>query len=398
MHNQQDQWEGSGTGARAASVKRAAQLERDGHCPKAADDQQVAPRPRAHGQLSLSGHETVSSPSSACSSAPDLANAIFVSIPAYRDAECQWTMKDAFEKAAQPDLVRFGVAWQLHPEEDEEFVRIAGARSRWKMQVRDVRVPYTEATGPCRARALAQALWHGEGYHLQIDAHTRFVQDWDVKLRQELHDAESMASFGKAVISTYPCAYEGEGPAAQISEDGHATLLCADRFDHEGMLRLRSRTLSRRPSEGRPIPSRFWAAGFSFSRSKLLQNVPYDPNLPFLFFGEELAMLARLWTSGWDVFAPTQPILFHQWERKRKTIWTDGVHNSALKLQSQNRVMAMLIDGSHYPDANPAGSCHGLGDCRPLSSLWEACGIDLRQKRISERALWGGLQRDAFLD
>ena len=37
-----------------------------------------------------------------------------------------------------------------------------------------------------------------------------------------------------------------------------------------------------------------------------MMQVPYDPHLPFLFFGEEMMMLARMWTHGWDVFAPTQ--------------------------------------------------------------------------------------------
>ena len=35
-------------------------------------------------------------------------------------------------------------------------------------------------------------------------------------------------------------------------------------------------------------------------------QVPYSNHLPFLFFGEEMLMLARMWTHGWDVFAPSQ--------------------------------------------------------------------------------------------
>jgi hypothetical protein len=38
---------------------------------------------------------------------------IFVSIPAYRDAECAWTLKDLFLKADHPDRVFAGVAWQV---------------------------------------------------------------------------------------------------------------------------------------------------------------------------------------------------------------------------------------------------------------------------------------------
>ena len=42
-----------------------------------------------------------------------------------------------------------------------------------------------------------------------------------------------------------------------------------------------------------PVPSPLWAAGFSFSDSSMLQEVPYDPLLPQLFFGEEISMAAR---------------------------------------------------------------------------------------------------------
>ena len=41
------------------------------------------------------------------------------------------------------------------------------------------------------------------------------------------------------------------------------------------------------------IPSPLWASGFSFSDSSLLVEVPYDPRLPYLFFGEEISMAAR---------------------------------------------------------------------------------------------------------
>lgn len=38
-----------------------------------------------------------------------------------------------------------------------------------------------------------------------------------------------------------------------------------------------------------PIPSLFWAAGFSFSHASLVEDVPYDPYMKYLFFGEVLA-------------------------------------------------------------------------------------------------------------
>jgi len=69
-------------------------------------------------------------------------------------------------------------------------------------------IPWQEATGPCKARHLAQQLWDGEEFYLQIDSHMRFVPGWDSQLRHMLQQAEQVATYGKAVISSYPPAYE----------------------------------------------------------------------------------------------------------------------------------------------------------------------------------------------
>ena len=76
------------------------------------------------------------------------------------------------------------------------------------VQVREIRIPWQEATGPCKARYLAQQLWDGEEFCLQIDSHTRFVPGWDTKLKQMLQQGEQMSAFGKAVVSSYPPAYD----------------------------------------------------------------------------------------------------------------------------------------------------------------------------------------------
>ncbi|GFR46699.1 hypothetical protein Agub_g8318, partial [Astrephomene gubernaculifera] len=91
------------------------------------------------------------------------------------------------------------------------------------------------------------------------------------------------------------------------------TLLCAGGFGEDGFLRTVGRVLRVRPAA--PLPCGFWAAGFSFARAEWMQEVPYCPSLPHLFFGEESYMLARSWSRGWRVFAPALPLAFHQWQR-----------------------------------------------------------------------------------
>ena len=64
---------------------------------------------------------------------------------------------------------------------------------------------------------------------------------------------------------------QGQGPDAQVPADDRPMLLRASHFGPEGMLRLKASRLARCAEA--PIPSLFWAAGFSFSRSELLTKV-----------------------------------------------------------------------------------------------------------------------------
>ena len=53
---------------------------------------------------------------------------------------------------------------------------------------------------------------------------------------------------------------------------------------------------------------------YNFS-SGFLKDVPFDPFLPWIFMGEEIILSARLWTHGYDIYTPTQPVLTHRYKR-----------------------------------------------------------------------------------
>ena len=42
----------------------------------------------------------------------------------------------------------------------------------------------------------------------------------------------------------------------------------------------------------------FIAAGYFFAPGRFVEEVRYDPLLPWVFMGEEIAHTARAWTSG----------------------------------------------------------------------------------------------------
>ncbi len=100
---------------------------------------------------------------------------------------------------------------------------------------------------------------------------------------------------------------QGEGMHAVCDTNTAPIALIASHFDNDGMLRTRGVRLST-PALPRPLAAIWWAAGFSFSRGRLVEEVPYLNNVPGLFFGEEPAMLLRYWQAGWYVGLPRLPV------------------------------------------------------------------------------------------
>lgn len=67
------------------------------------------------------------------------------------------------------------------------------------------------------------------------------AQDWDTLCISELQAAQQVAGHQRAMLSTYPLGYDGEGAAAAVPDAAPATLLCAKEFDESGLLRVQSR-------------------------------------------------------------------------------------------------------------------------------------------------------------
>jgi hypothetical protein len=77
----------------------------------------------------------------------------------------------------------------------------------WKRNTRHVELHTDQATGPCFARHLAESLWRGEVYILQIDSHMRFRYNWDNYLIQVHQLCITKLNSLKPVLTTYPLGY-----------------------------------------------------------------------------------------------------------------------------------------------------------------------------------------------
>jgi predicted 2-oxoglutarate/Fe(II)-dependent dioxygenase YbiX/peroxiredoxin len=303
---------------------------------------------------------------------------IFVRIAAYRDPECEWTVRDAFLKAADPDRIFVGVCWQYQPREDSPSFRLHGRHS----QVRIARVPARGSRGPCWARHQTERLWRGEEYSLQVDSHSRFAPGWDRLLLEELAVCDSP----KPVLSSSPAPYV---PPDRLNLQATPTIRRAVGFDAKGDLRFRGECLARAPS--RPLPGAFVAGALIFSSAQVLREVPYDP---YLYFDqEEVAYSLRLFTHGWQVFSPSRVLAYHFYRQdetergvRRPLHWEDFPDQPL-----QRRGLARLNHLTRYrtssdPEVVRELEGFGLGEVRSLDEFEAYSGIDLRHKQVGERA------------
>lgn len=297
---------------------------------------------------------------------------IFVNIASYRDTECQWTVRDLFEKAANPDRVFVGVCWQFVPGDDDDCFQIETRPE----QVRRIDFHAKESRGVCWARNKVQGLWEGEEFTLQIDSHMRFVEGWDDILLEMYNSCPT----DRAVLTTYPIPYV---PPNQLSPPSIVTIF-PKYFDKHGVLMFRSEAKGIQQAPAEPTPTSFIAAGFLFGPGQIIADAPYDPHI--YFQGEEITLAARLWTHGWDLFTPNKHVIYHDYSNRPNRVrhWKDDRDWGKLNQRAMKRVRHILdMEPSTDPDVLEEIDTYGLGTTRTLQDYEEFSNLDFKERKIN---------------
>mmetsp|Transcript_18046 Transcript_18046/g.54385 ORF Transcript_18046/g.54385 Transcript_18046/m.54385 type:complete len:582 (-) Transcript_18046:62-1807(-) len=328
---------------------------------------------------------------------------IFVGIASYRDALCHNTLNEALRWADHPRRLFFGVVEQ-NAQDDADELRCDYTPKPCKEdpsqplcahrgQIRLLRVDAISARGPCFGRHRADRLYRGEHYALQLDAHMYFVKGWDTKIIASWKETRNEY----AVLSTYPSEYKGsitEGGESRLSS---APLICRSAFQGDGMVRHEAaqETLPDPNIVGSsPVLGPLWGAGISFSRGHRIVRVPYDCCLDMMFVGEEFSMAARMWTYGYDFYAPYPSVSFHPYSRPKRPhlFWENTGRAPGAGARSARRVLAMLglpPEGGDYDASNIAvGELYGVGTRRPLKLFLHLFGYNLTQRRSRDNCHW----------
>lgn len=299
---------------------------------------------------------------------------IFVQIPSYRDPDCQWTIKDLFEQASRPERIFVGVFWQFVPELDQDcFVEQTRPE-----QVRTKSIHARDSLGYSWACAEVEKLWRGEEYTVRLDSHMRFEPGWDEIALETLAACPSP----RAVLTTYPMGFT---PPRNLQGGGAVTKPVAKDFDDNGILTFNSIINPGGPPP-RPMLTAFLAGGFYFGRSEILKEVPWDPYL--YFFGTEVSMAVRLWTHGYDLYAPNRSILYHNYERTGRSLhWDDDRKWAAINARSLARVRHLFgTERTNDPETTKDLDRYGFGTARTLQDYEHFTGISFKNRTVPERA------------
>ena len=304
---------------------------------------------------------------------------IFVAIAAYTDPELPRTLSDAIDQARDAEALRFGICWQSDPDRPVDLDRF-----RRDGRFRFVDKTIQESRGGPWARNIAQSLWRGEPYTLQVDSHMKFEPDWDARLVEML---ESMPSEKPILSMNAPLFWYGEDgslhrqhamgvPTTKVRGWDEGTQW-APWFDFGP------------PNAQEPGRTRFVNGNFAFTRGIWNVEVPQDPE--HYYWGEEFNITLRSFTWGYDLFLPTEVVAWHMhhqggpprrhWEHGEDTVRA----RSSAALERLHRLL-FAEEGDRFGP-------FGLGRARTLRDYEVYSGFDFR-RRVAHPDVFTGANPD----
>tara|TARA_B100001093_G_C26859833_1_gene1029423 strand:- start:912 stop:2138 length:1227 start_codon:yes stop_codon:yes gene_type:complete len=239
-------------------------------------------------------------------------NLIFVNLASYRDPECHKTIKSLIFNSYNWKNLRIVVCEQNSEEDIPYNYKLD---SKYKNIIKVIKMNYKNARGPTLARFLIQQLYNKEEYYLQIDSHTLFEKNWDLKLINTINNLPY-----KSCLTQYLPDYEIGSFTTKPKLRGE--LLVSQICALDGFTRINAKYLDINNNYSKPFKSNGWSGCFSFSRGDICYDAPIDCYTPDVFFGEEMDIALRLFTRGWNFYSPNYPIAYTNFNRKyRDTFW-----------------------------------------------------------------------------
>ena len=293
---------------------------------------------------------------------------IFVSVASYSDHELPETIDDALARAEHPEALRFGICHQYDVGGDDVTGPRALAHHDADPRFRIIRCDRRASLGgPWARHLISTRLYDGEHFTLQIDAHTRFAPGWDARLTAMMASLPSE----RPLITGFPPRYHHDPESGRLVL-GDASVVPTTvvlRWDREGWIHHVEQPIAANTAV--PRRTRVLSGAFVFTLGRWNVDVPQDPDQ--LYTEEEFAHTLRSFTAGYDLFNPTEVVLWHR-DRADNPKY---IYDRPDRLVRARRARALarhcvLLAGDPFGDLAP----YGLGTERTLADYYEFSGLD----------------------
>lgn len=303
---------------------------------------------------------------------------IFISIVSYRDPHLQLTLKSAVENASNPENLFFGIVNQDTARNEVDYSFLPDY-SVIKMHPRNAR-------GVGFARSKAMSLYNGEDYFLQIDSHTQFSKNWDLKSIEQLKTAQQIAGHKKVILSCYPGPYSLDNDKVfihTVSTEEHPVQptkqIARLRVDDQWSA---LRVSMNNPGSEVPELSNTILAGYIFTTGNIVKEIPYDEEISFM--GEEICFAMRAWTRGWDIYSPSIPVVYHFYKRHGyPKVWSDDV----VREQNWDQLQEISKEKQRKVLCGIEKGIMGAGSVRTIKDYETLIGYDFEEiyKRLTKK-------------
>jgi len=307
---------------------------------------------------------------------------IFVALAAYREPELRLTIDDCIAKAANPERLRFGICLQYDNAGPAEIQKDCIDDLLDDPRFKVLKYDYRTGKGGCWARHLTQTLFRWERYTLQVDAHTRFVDNWDIVLIDMLHGLPSE----KPIITGFPPLYwrDNGHEIFQYSDDlSKVGTTVIESWNSDGAIHHPTPYIAE--NQKTPRRTRVISGAFVFTLGHWIQKVTQDPQS--LFWGEEFALTLRSFTNGFDLFNPTQIVVWHRNHPEANPKYITDFPSDIVQerhKQAMDRLQLLMA-------GDPLGKLgvFSLGRARSLYDYYIFSGLDCRNQSIHPDAFNG---------
>lgn len=250
---------------------------------------------------------------------------IFINIAAYRDPTITYTIKEALEKAKNPERLIFGIGLQYYDYEMPDLSFIP------ENQLKILNYEVDNRPGLVKIRSEISNMFTNEDYFLMIDSHSEFSNEWDKTIVDEYLELKNILKQENFVFSGLRM----------------GKTLCADfryAFFHDYPTSIWYETVGLKQWNKNKNVNGATCSSF-FAPAKFLKNVGFDQHSHFLL--EEPYLAWRIHMSGWNVYVPEKTIIRQSFARRSKYIeyaWSNDYESDRFESKdSESDKVSMFI-------------------------------------------------------